>query len=148
MKDLFNSVIPELVDIMKIQRCALFSVTEDRQHVILEAGYPEIQHGIGQVFSVKEHYIDAIVNQAEPSGEFENEKISSAYILINNPKESRLLPIGSQTVSGGSANSFGPLPPLKSERDGQIIFWFLMPKPNCDDLRRNRLRFLLFSERN
>jgi len=39
MKDLFNSVIPELVDIMKIQRCALFSVTEDREHIMLEAGY-------------------------------------------------------------------------------------------------------------
>jgi len=42
---------------------------------------------------VKEPYIDAIVNQAEPFGEFENEKISPAYILINNPKESRLLPM-------------------------------------------------------
>jgi signal transduction histidine kinase len=93
MKNLFNSVIPELVDIMKIQRCSLFSVMEDRQHVVLEAGYPEIQHGIGKVFSVKESYIDAIVHQAGPFGEFENEKISPAYILINNPKESRLLPM-------------------------------------------------------
>ncbi len=92
MKDLFDSVISELVDIMKIQRCSLFSVTKDRQHVVLEAGYPEIQHGIGRVFPVKEPYIEAIVNQAEPFGEFENEKISPAYILISNPKESRLLP--------------------------------------------------------
>jgi signal transduction histidine kinase len=65
---------------------------KDRQHVVLEAGYPEIQHGIGKLFSVKEPYIDAIVNQAAPFGEFENEKISPAYILISNPKESRLLP--------------------------------------------------------
>jgi signal transduction histidine kinase len=93
MKHLFDSVISELVDMMKIQRCSLFSVTEDRQHVVLEAGYPEIQHGIGKVISVKEPYIDAIVNQAEPLGEFENEKISPAYILIHNPKESRLLPM-------------------------------------------------------
>jgi signal transduction histidine kinase len=92
MKDLFNSVIPELVGIMKIQRCALFSVMKNRQQVVLEAGYPEAQHGIGKVFSVKEPYIDLIVNQAGPFGEFENEKISPAYILINNPKESRFLP--------------------------------------------------------
>ncbi len=92
MKDLFNSVVPELVGIMKIQRCSLFSVMKDRQHIVLEAGYPEIQHGIGKVFSVKEPYIDAIVNQGRPFGEFENEKVSSAYILIHNPKESRLLP--------------------------------------------------------
>jgi signal transduction histidine kinase len=93
MKEVFNLVIPELVDIMRIQRCSLFSVSEDRQHVVLEAGYPEIQHGIGKAFSVKEEpYIDAVVNQANPFGEFENEKIFPAYILIHNLQESHLLP--------------------------------------------------------
>jgi len=93
MREVFNLVIPELVDIMRIQRCSLFSVSEDRQHVVLEAGYPEIQHGIGQAFSVKEEpYIDAVVNQAGPFGEFENEKIFPSYILIHNPQESALLP--------------------------------------------------------
>jgi hypothetical protein len=92
MKEVFNLVIPELVDIIRIQRCALFSVTEDRQHVVLEAGFPEVQHGIGKVFSVREPYIDAVVNQTGPFGEFENEKVYPAYILIINPRESCLLP--------------------------------------------------------
>ena len=93
MKDVFDLVIPELVDIMRIQRCSLFSVMEDRQHVILEAGYPEIQHGIGKAFDVmKESYINAIVNQAGPFGEFENEKVFPTYILIDNPQQSHLLP--------------------------------------------------------
>ena len=92
MKDVFNLIIPELIDIMRIQRCSLFAVLEDRQHVVLEAGYPEIHHGIGQIFSVQEPYINAIVNQTGPFGEFENEKIYPAYILINNPQKSHLLP--------------------------------------------------------
>jgi len=92
MKDVFNLVIPELADIMQIQRCALFSVVEDRQYVILEAGYPEVHHGIGKVFPVHEPYINTIVNQTGPFGEFENEKIYSNYILIGNPQQSRLLP--------------------------------------------------------
>jgi signal transduction histidine kinase len=93
MKDVFNLVVPELVDIMRIQRCSLFSVSEDRRHVVLEAGYPEIHHGIGKAFSVKdEPYIDTVVNQAGPFGEFENEKIFPSYILIHNPQESSLLP--------------------------------------------------------
>jgi signal transduction histidine kinase len=92
LKDVFNLVIPELVDIMRIQRCSLFSVMEDLQHVVLEAGYPEIQHGIGKIFSVKEPYIDTIVNQTGPLGEFENEKIYPSYILVNNPQKSRLIP--------------------------------------------------------
>jgi signal transduction histidine kinase len=41
---------------------------------------------------VKEPYIDAVVSQSGPFGEFENEKVYPAYILISNPKESRLLP--------------------------------------------------------
>jgi signal transduction histidine kinase len=92
LKEIFNLVIPELVDIMRIQRCALFAVMEDRQHVVLEAGFPEEKHGIGGVFSVKEPYVDAIVNQRGPFGEFANEKIYPTYILIHNPQESPLLP--------------------------------------------------------
>jgi signal transduction histidine kinase len=92
MKDFFNMVIPELVEIIRIQRCALFSVSGDRKHVILEAGYPESQHGIGKVFDVDVPYINAIVNQAGPFGEFENEKVYPTYILIYNPRESCLLP--------------------------------------------------------
>jgi len=91
MKDVFNLIIPELVDIMRIQRCSLFAVLEDRQHVVLEAGYPEVRHGIGQVFSVQEPYINAIVNQTGPFGEFENETVYPAYILINRPQKSHLL---------------------------------------------------------
>ncbi len=92
MKDIFNLVIPELADIMKIQRCSLFSVTEDRHHVVLEAGYPETEHGIGKIFSIDIPYINIVVNQPGPFGEFENEKIYPTYILITNPKESNLLP--------------------------------------------------------
>jgi signal transduction histidine kinase len=93
MKDLFNSVIPELVDILKIQRCALFSVTEDQEHIILEAGYPEAGHGIGNVRSVKEElYAKVVVDQTGPFGSFENEKIYPDYILITNPQETHLLP--------------------------------------------------------
>jgi signal transduction histidine kinase len=92
MKDLFNMVIPELVEIIRIQRCALFSVGGDRKHVILEAGYPENQHGLGKVFDVEVPYINAIVNQTGPFGEFENEKVYPTYILIHNPRESCFLP--------------------------------------------------------
>ncbi len=41
MKDVFNRVVPELADIISLQSCALFAVTEDDENVVLEAGYPE-----------------------------------------------------------------------------------------------------------
>jgi signal transduction histidine kinase len=92
MREVFNLTIPALADIMQIQRCSFFSVSDDRQSVILEAGYPEREHGIGKVFSAKESYIDAIVNQTGPFGAFENEKVYPTYILIDHPGKSRLLP--------------------------------------------------------
>jgi signal transduction histidine kinase len=92
MKEVFDLVIPELADILHIQRCSLFSVMADRQHVVLEAGYPEVQHGLGKVFSVREPYIEAVVNQKGPFGEFEHEKIYPTYILITDPQDSFLLP--------------------------------------------------------
>ncbi len=91
MREVFNLFIPELVDIMKIHRCSLFSVMEDRERVILEAGYPEKEHGIGKVFSVSEPYIDKVVNQTGPFGDFEHETIDPDYILVKNPRESRLI---------------------------------------------------------
>jgi signal transduction histidine kinase len=91
MKEIFNLVIPELADIMRIQRCALFAVTEDRHHAVLEAGFPEEKHGIGQVFSVSEPYIDTVVNQRGPFGDFEHERIYPNFIHIHHPQESHLL---------------------------------------------------------
>jgi len=92
MKDLFNAIIPELADIMKIQRCSLFSVLEDQEAAVLEAGFPEIEHGIGKTFSLKEPYINMIVNETGPFGRFENEEIYPTYVHVTNPKGSFLLP--------------------------------------------------------
>jgi signal transduction histidine kinase len=93
MKDLFSSIIPDLADIMEIQRCSFFSVTENREHFMLEAGYPEGAHEIGNIRSLKEDlYAKIIVDQTGPFGNFENEKIYPHYVLITNPKETQLLP--------------------------------------------------------
>jgi signal transduction histidine kinase len=91
MKDLFNGIIPELTDIMKIQRCSLFSVMEDQEAVLLEAGFPEVEHGIGKTYSLKEPYISIMVNETGPFGRFENEEVYPTYVHITNPKGSLLL---------------------------------------------------------
>ncbi|NIQ38113.1 MAG: GAF domain-containing protein, partial [Proteobacteria bacterium] len=94
MKDVFTLIIPELADIIWVQSCAFFSVSPDRMQVILEAGYPEKggYHGVGKVFSVNdEPYFSAIIHQSAILGEYEDEKIYPSYILIDNPRRSRLL---------------------------------------------------------
>jgi len=94
MRDVFTLIIPELADVIWIQSCALFSVSPDRQQVTLEAGYPEKTgfHGVGKVFAVNdEPYFSAIIHQSSILGEYEDEKIYPSYILIDNPRRSRLL---------------------------------------------------------
>ncbi len=92
MKEVFNLLIPALADIIKIQRCALFSVLEGGERVLLESGYPEAEHGIGTTLSVKELFIDAIVNRNVPPGEFDHETIRDDYIFVKDPQQSKLIP--------------------------------------------------------
>ncbi len=92
MKEIFNVVVPVLVDIIKVRRCALFAVMENGEQVVLEAGYPETEHGIGEIFSVNEPYINAVVNPNVSLGDFEDHSICYNYVLIKNPLRSDLIP--------------------------------------------------------
>jgi signal transduction histidine kinase len=77
---------------MNIQRCALFSVNRGTGECALEAGYPEEGHGIGKTRCLEEPYIQAILSPQEPFGQFEHERIQPNYILITDPRGSRLVP--------------------------------------------------------
>jgi len=48
LREVFNLVVPELVEVMPDPEMFPFlGSSENRQSVVLEAGYPEIHHGIG-----------------------------------------------------------------------------------------------------
>ncbi|MFH1122935.1 MAG: GAF domain-containing protein, partial [Pseudomonadota bacterium] len=91
MKDVFNRVVPELVDIINIQSCALFSVSDDLEHVILEAGYPESAgyHGIGKRFPItSEPAFEFILSRKEYNAEFLFEVVTPSYFLVVDPQKS------------------------------------------------------------
>ena len=94
MKDVFNNVIPELADMVNVQSCALFSVTRDYDHVILEAGYPERRgyHSIGKTFAVRsEPAFEVLLNHKEYKGDSKYEVVTPSYIIIVDPKKSDLI---------------------------------------------------------
>ncbi|NWF97966.1 MAG: GAF domain-containing sensor histidine kinase [Nitrospirae bacterium] len=93
LKDVFMTMIPELVDILLIQSCSLFSIMPDRKHVKIELEYPigQQSHDITCLFKIEEHpYFDALINFQGARVDNEYERIESSYILIKDPLNSSL----------------------------------------------------------
>jgi len=91
MKEVFNRVVPELADIISLQSCALFAVTEDDDHVVLEAGYPDQigYHGIGKTFSIRsEPAFEMILKRRTYDEETPYEVVTPSYVLIMDPQKS------------------------------------------------------------
>ena len=102
MKDIFNRLIPELADIMNLQSCALFSVTEDLKNVVLEAGYPDSLsfHGIGKSFSIEsEPSFEIVLGLRYPENESPSEIITPSYVLVTDPQKSRLISADTKRLS-------------------------------------------------
>ena len=93
MKDVFNRVIPELVDIINIESCALFSVDDDLKHVALEAGYPDSKsrHGIGQKFPIHTEPAFELILNLRDYTESPNEIVTRSYILVVDPLKSQII---------------------------------------------------------
>jgi len=94
MKEIFNLVIPELADMVNLQSCAFFSVSEGLDELVLEAGYPDERgyHGIGKTFSVNsEPAFELLLNLRGYSGDSKYEIVTPSYILVVDPQKSNLI---------------------------------------------------------
>lgn len=93
-KDVFNRVIPELVDIINIESCALFSVEDNLNYVVLEAGYPDSssRHGIGQKFPIHlEPAFQLVLNLRDYTEKSPYEIFTQSYLLVIDPFKSQLV---------------------------------------------------------
>ncbi len=93
MKDVFRMMIPELVDIIQIQSCSLFSITPDKKHFQIELEYPvgHESHDSACMFAIETHpYFNALIYGTEKMGDYKYERIDSSYIYIRDPLNSRL----------------------------------------------------------
>lgn len=102
MKDIFNRLIPELVDIIHLQSCALFSVRENMKKVVLEAGYPDSLsfHRIGKVFTTEsEPSFELVLGLRSLKIKSPHEIVTPSYILVTNPQESSLISKNTKRLS-------------------------------------------------
>ncbi|MCJ7685248.1 MAG: GAF domain-containing sensor histidine kinase [Desulfobacteraceae bacterium] len=102
MAEVFNQVVPELADMVDVQSCTLFSVTEGLDQVILQAGFPEHgYHTVGKVLPVSsEPVFELLVNLREYSGESVYEVVTPFYISVVDPQRSDLI---SKSLKGFAA---------------------------------------------
>jgi signal transduction histidine kinase len=94
MREAFNQVIPELADMVSLQSCAFFSVSEDLNQIVLEAGYPDKKgyHGIGASFHVtSEPAFELLLDLREYSGNSRYEVVTPSYVLVVDPQHSDLI---------------------------------------------------------
>ena len=94
LKDLFVLLIPELKEMIEVQSCSLFTVSEDQQFINLEAAYPQegCYHDAGHSFTVSHHpYFQAAINWTKQICDTEYERITQSYLLIKNPSHSSLM---------------------------------------------------------
>jgi GAF domain-containing protein len=94
MRDIFNKVIPEIADIVSLQSCTLFSVTDDLKTVVLEAGYPGTggYHSIGKSFSSSsEPAFELVLRLKQYKGDSIYEVVTPSYVLVVDPQRSELI---------------------------------------------------------
>jgi signal transduction histidine kinase len=93
MKDMFRLMVPELANIIRIQHCALFSVSLDRYVACLEVSYP-VQSPLertGSLFTIEDYpYIHELLREKSQKKDTITERIDPSYILIKDPINSPL----------------------------------------------------------
>jgi GAF domain-containing protein len=93
MKDVFRMMMPELVDIIQIQSCSLFSISPDKKHVQIELEYPvgHESHDSTCQFTIEDHpYFNVLIHGSEKMGDYEYERIDPSYVFIKEPLKSSL----------------------------------------------------------
>jgi len=94
LAEVFNQVVPEVVDIVDLQSCTLFSVAQGLDRVILEAGFPGegSYHTVGKVIPVSDEPVfELLLQLREYSGESLYEVVTPLYILVVDPQRSDLI---------------------------------------------------------
>jgi len=90
----FNRIVPELADMVNLQSCALFAISNDLDRIILEAGYPTDggYHSIGKTFPIgKQPVFEILLNLRDYRGDGVYEIVAPSYILVVEPQKSRLI---------------------------------------------------------
>ncbi len=97
LKDFFNLIMPDIAEFLNFLSCLLFTVSEDLEHIQLEAAYPldKTYYEPGYSFTVEHHdYFRAAIHGLKEYADLPHERRHPNYLLIKNPARSELTSSG------------------------------------------------------
>jgi signal transduction histidine kinase len=97
LKDFFNLIIPETDEFLHFYSCLLFTVSEDLNHLQLEAAYPvdKTYYEPGHSFTVEHHLAFwTAIHALNKYADRPHERLHPNYLLVKNPARSELTSSG------------------------------------------------------
>jgi len=97
LKDFFNLIIPETTEFLNFFSCLLFTVSNDLNHIQLEAAYPldKTYYEPGYSFTVEHHpAFWSAIHGLKEYVDMPNERLHPNYLLIKSPANSELTSAG------------------------------------------------------
>lgn len=97
LKDFFNLVMPQVFDYLHFISCLLFTVSEGREHIQLEAAFPldKTYYEPGHTFTVAHHpAFRTVIHGLRDFADQPHERLHPNYLLIKDPAGSALTSSG------------------------------------------------------
>lgn len=97
LKDFFNLIMPEIDEFLHLLSCLLFTVSEDLDHIQLEAAYPldKTYYEPGYSFTVEHHpSFWTTIHGLKQYADMPHERLHPNYLLVKDPARSELTSSG------------------------------------------------------
>ncbi len=100
LKDFFNLIMPDVTEFLRFLSCLLFTVSDDLEHIQLEAAYPldKTYYEPGHSFTVEHHpAFWTAIHGLKEYADMPHERFHPNYLLIKNPAQSDMTSFGLRT---------------------------------------------------
>jgi len=146
LKDFFNLIMPETDEFLHFYSCLLFTVSEDLNHIQLEAAYPldRTYYEPGYSFTVEHHgSFRTVIHDLKEFADRPHERLHPNYLLVKNPARSELTSSGLRAfVKEHEIHSILMVPLRVAEKTRHILTFYAVDQKQL--FREDEIELLTF----
>jgi signal transduction histidine kinase len=128
LKDFFNLIMPDITEFLHFLSCLLFTVSDDLEHIQLDAAYPldKTYYEPGHSFTVEHHHAFwTAIHGLREYADMPHERFHPNYLLVKNPARSDLTSSGLRTfVKEHAIHSILMVPLRIAEKTRHILTFY------------------------